>query len=121
LGRTVLLGAPVSGCDAAQGLSCLPGGRMLLGRTLALWPTLPLPDIPPGCEVGAIAGTRRLGLAMMLVSIAGENDGVVRVAETWLPGLADHITLPVSHSGMLLSSEVARQCVAFLHQGEFAR
>ena len=34
-------------------------------------------------------------------------------------GLADHLVLPVSHTGMLISATVARQCLAFLRRGRF--
>lgn len=119
LGRVVLLGSPVAGCSAARSFATYPGGEWLLGETTPLWERLPMPDIPAGREVGAIAGTSRFGLASLLVGIEGEHDGVVRVEETRLQGLADHRVLPVSHTGMLLSAEVAAQCIAFLCQGRF--
>jgi hypothetical protein len=37
-----------------------------------------------------------------------------------MPGATDHIVLPVSHLGMLLSARVARQTGTFLTQGLFA-
>ena len=95
-------------------------GRWLLGKTVPLWESLPVLSLPAGCEVGAIAGMRRIGLAQILVQLGGEHDGVVCLEETRMPGLADHRVLPVSHFGMLLSREVARQCAAFLHHGKFA-
>jgi len=49
------------------------------------------------------------------------SDGVVTVDETRLPGLSDHLVLPVSHSGMLISREVALQTAAFLRYGRFER
>lgn len=119
LGRVVLLGSPVAGCMAARRFATRPAGAWLLGATRPLWQTLPLPDVPAGREVGAIAGTRRVGLGSLLVDLEGAHDGVVRVEETRLQGLADHRVLPVSHSGMLLSAEVAAQCVAFLRDGRF--
>lgn len=124
-GRVLLLGAPVTGCESALRLSRRMHGRFLLGRTLSAWPehlrTNPPLEIPPGCETGSIAGTGHFGLGMLFVRLEGEHDGVVCVPETRPPGLADHITLQVSHSGMLLSPEVARQSIAFLRKGAFAR
>ena len=120
LGRAVLLGAPVAGCEAGRAMSGHAFGRWLLGETMPLWNAAPVPAVPVGCEVGVIAGTRRVGLGGMAVHLEGANDGVVQVEETRIPGLADHRVLPVSHSGMLLSREVARQCAAFLRQGKFA-
>ena len=48
------------------------------------------------------------------------HDGAVAVEETRLPCARDHIVLPVSHSGMLLSQAVAEQAAAFLRDGRFA-
>jgi len=48
-----------------------------------------------------------------------ENDGTVAVSETRMPGATDHIVLPVSHLGMLLSARVARETGSFLTQGRF--
>jgi hypothetical protein len=36
-----------------------------------------------------------------------------------MPGMSDHIVLPVSHLGMLLSARVARETGSFLTQGRF--
>lgn len=121
LGRAVLLGSPVAGCMAARTFATYPGGEWLLGASTPLWERLPMPDVPARCEVGAIAGTSRIGLASLLVDIEGDNDGVVRVEETRLPGLADHRVLPVSHTGMLMSGPAASQAAAFLRRGAFDR
>ncbi len=119
LGRAVLLGAPVAGCEAGRVLSGHMLGRWLLGETAPLWNAAPILAVPSGCQVGVIAGTRQVGLGRMVVQLEGANDGVVRVEETRLPGRADHRVLPVSHSGMLLSRQVARQCALFLRHGKF--
>jgi hypothetical protein len=37
-----------------------------------------------------------------------------------MPGASDHIVLPVSHLGMLMSSRVARETGLFLTQGRFS-
>ena len=63
----------------------------------------------------------RFGLGHVIGRIEEENDGSVAVAETRLSGARDHIVLPVSHSGMLFSREVARQVGHFLTHGTFAR
>lgn len=92
-----------------------------MGNSLALWQqAMPL-AIPAGCEVGSLAGTEPVGLGPLFVTLEGDNDGVVRVAETRLPGLADHLVMAVSHTGMLFEPEVARQCARFLLDGRFAR
>jgi len=43
------------------------------------------------------------------------------VSITRFPGMRDHLTLPVAHSAMLISAQVARQAAAFLHEGRFHR
>jgi hypothetical protein len=49
------------------------------------------------------------------------NDGTVAVSETRLDGATDHVTLPVTHMGLLISRNVADQIGAFLKRGEFLR
>ncbi len=140
-GRVVLLGSPVGGCQAARQFAYYPGANWLLGETAALWNALSVAEIPArspvpsgvaagaasesseqeGVEVGAIAGSEPFGLAHFFVGLQGAHDGVVRVEETRVPGLADHLVMPVSHTGMLLSDAVAAQCNAFLLNGRFSR
>ncbi len=119
LGRTVLLGSPVGGSEAGSRVAAHDFGRPLLGRSAAVWET-PQSWTLRG-EIGMIAGSDQFGLAHLFVSLPGDNDGVVTIAETRMPGLADHIVLPVSHSGMLFSGEVAAQAANFLREGEFTQ
>lgn len=49
------------------------------------------------------------------------NDGTVAVAETHLQGMEDHLCLPLSHFGLILSSSAAGQVVNFLRNGKFSR
>jgi pimeloyl-ACP methyl ester carboxylesterase len=119
-GRIVCLGSPVQGSAAARGFAGFgQGGEALLGHNRELlehgmkrW------DGPR--EVGMIAGRVPIGLGAMLAHMEGEHDGTVAVAETLLPGLADHCVVETSHTGLLLSADVARQAVHFLRHGRFA-
>ena len=121
IGRTVLLGAPAGGSQAARTLARWPGGKFMLGRSIDVWrSSKPLTPNPKSC-VGAIAGSRAIGLGAIFMSVPGPCDGVVTVAETRLQGLADHLVLPVGHSSMLISGEVARQTATFLRKGSFER
>jgi pimeloyl-ACP methyl ester carboxylesterase len=119
--RIVLLGAPVADCCAGRQLARTRWGAPLLGKSKSLWLDLPRLDVPPGVEVGAIAGTRRLGLGSLVLRLPGQSDGVVMVEETRHARLADHLVMPVAHSEMLFSRAVAAQVAAFLANGRFAR
>lgn len=121
-GRVVLLGTPVTGSYAARRLQGLPGGRTALGRSLAEWLGPRQPVSAPPRETGVIAGNMSLGMGRIVAPrLPLPNDGAVSVEETRLPGMRDHIVLPVSHSGMLVSRAVPRQICAFLRDGAFSR
>ncbi len=118
--RMVCLGSPLCGSAAATGMARLPLGATTLGRSAGL--------LRDGCppwtgqtELGVVAGDVAFGLGQMFLRYKGPSDGTVAVAETRIDGLTDHIVLPTSHTGMLLSPEVARQAGHFLAHGRFAR
>lgn len=115
----VTLGTPLNGSAAGLQFMHHDLGRLLMGSSRKLWQTFPILAVPAGIRVGQIAGTRRVGLGRFFAKLDGPNDGVVTVDETRLPGLTDHLVMPVSHTGMLFSKNVARQCLAFLRDGRF--
>jgi pimeloyl-ACP methyl ester carboxylesterase len=117
--RVVLLGSPSNDCEAVRQLLPSAHGRWLVGRALPGWNPAWGAQAAARCEVGAIAGVGRMGLGMLVVRLGGDNDGCVRVDETRIPGLRDHVVLPVTHSGMLVSGRVAAQVHAFLANGHF--
>jgi pimeloyl-ACP methyl ester carboxylesterase len=121
LGRAVLLGSPCVDSRVVDVLSRWSAGRAILGAGLAQWRRAPMAEVPAGLAVAAIAGDRPWGLGQLVARIERPHDGVVRVAETRLPGLADHLTLPATHAGLLFSREVARQAGVFLLRGRFDR
>lgn len=118
-GRIVCLGSPLRGSAAARGMASWGrGGEILLGHNRQL--------IEQGFErwdgareVGMIAGRMPLGLGSVLGHFEGEHDGTVAVAETHLPGLADHRVVESNHTSLLFSPEVARLVAEFLHVGHF--
>lgn len=121
-GRAVLLGAPLSGSRAAQGLARWPIGAALLGRTIEAEVLQPQARRWGGHrDLGIIAGDLSLGLGRLLGDLGGPNDGTVAVEETWLPGATAHIVLPISHTAMLFSADVAQQTAQFLARGHFQR
>ncbi|MGH8029353.1 MAG: esterase/lipase family protein [Arenimonas sp.] len=115
-GRVVCLGSPLAGSSSARNLAhrnlgLLSGrsGPLLRGGLQQL----------PAREVGVIAGARSLGLGRMFGRFDGLNDGTVAVWETRLPGLKEHIVLPVSHTGLIFDRRVASMVADFLEVGYF--
>jgi len=72
-------------------------------------------------DVGVIAGTVGLGFGRLITTFDGDHDGSVAVSETQLDGAKDHLVMPVSHKGLLVSPDVADQTGSFLKRGEFLR
>jgi hypothetical protein len=118
----VLLGSPLGGSRAAQGLARWPLGAAILGRNIEAEVLKPQSREWAGRrDLGIIAGDLSLGFGRLVADLGGPNDGTVTVAETQLPGATDHIILPISHTGMLFSAQVAHQAAQFLAHGRFER
>jgi pimeloyl-ACP methyl ester carboxylesterase len=120
VGRIVLLGSPVAGSRAAEQLARSGAGRALIGRALLDWRVARGAAVASRFEVGMIAGTLRFGIGGLLVRLPAPNDGVVCLDETRIPELRDHLAMPLSHSGLIVSARAARQIHAFLELGHFA-
>jgi len=73
---------------------------------------------PVKYSVGVIAGTVPLG-ALGAVVFEGPNDGKVTVESTKLDGMADHLTLPVSHTFLMNNPVVIAHTLRFLETGSF--
>ena len=117
-GKVVLLGSPLDGSIVARKSGRVPGAEKLLGKVrLAL--EQGFSAIQLDRETGMIAGSRAFGLGVLLGGPGGPGDGTVAVRETLNSGLKNHLILPVTHTGMLYSREVARQSVYFLKNGHF--
>jgi pimeloyl-ACP methyl ester carboxylesterase len=71
-------------------------------------------------DLGIIAGTEPFGVGHLLAHFDEDNDGTVAVSETRMAGATDHLTLPVSHLGMLVSARVAQEVGRFLTTGAFS-
>jgi len=119
VGRIVCLGSPLGGSRAASAIATrLPAGARLIGQNRALLQS-GIGSIPEGLQVGAVAGCVPRGLGGMLARFQCEHDGTVAVEETRVPGLADHVVVSASHSGLMFSDPAVRQTVAFLRDGWF--
>ncbi len=115
-GRIVTLGTPHQGSCIAHRLHQLAPFALGKAYPEALNGSAPLPH--PQIAWGSIAGNRPLGLGRVF-ALEGDNDGTVLLAETYIDHLADHIVLPVSHTGMVMDKEVAAQTAYFLKNGCF--
>ncbi|WP_395395714.1 alpha/beta fold hydrolase [Novosphingobium sp. BL-8A] len=126
LGRVVMLAPPHGGSEWADLLSRLRMNRMVLGpagRHLVTRRSAADEAVLSGVdfELGIIAGNRSLDPVLTRRIVSLPNDGKVSVASTRLAGMADHITLPVSHTLMVNNREVGDQVAAFIRSGRFER
>lgn len=118
VGRVVCLGTPLCGSRAADVLTRNALTALYLGRSASLlrqgcvtW--------PPGVEVGMVAGCVPRGFGALVARFEGPHDGTVSVEETRAPGLAGHVVVDASHTGLLVSRAAAAQVAAFLQAGRF--
>jgi pimeloyl-ACP methyl ester carboxylesterase len=118
-GRVVTLGTPHRPSTAAVKLARWLPGRFALGESVRQGLLGGLPPWPADRDLGSIAGTLRMGLGMVIPDIPSPNDGTVALEETRIPTLKDHVTLPVSHFGLLLSRRVFHEVDHFLKYGRF--
>ena len=125
-GRVVCLGSPLTGSRAAEILGAQEWAENIIGRSLPAgvideaaneWAS----HVCEQRDIGVIAGTVPLGFGRLFAQFDEDNDGTVAVSETRIDGARDHLVLPVSHKGMLVSSDVADQTGSFLKRGEFLR
>jgi len=115
-GRVVLLGSPLDGSAVARRMMGNRLSKPWVGRAAELLDA-GLEKLPGDLEVAAIAGTSSLGVGRLFADLDKPHDGTVTVAETEVSGLADHLELPVSHSGLVLSRAVADAIDGFLRTG----
>ena len=120
-GRAVFLGVPCVASRAAARAGAFGPLAALMGPTVAEELFAPQERRWTHARaLGVVAGNQPLGLGQFFAHFDEENDGTVAVSETRLPGATDHIVLPVSHLGMLVSAPVAHETGVFLTQGHFS-
>lgn len=118
-GRMVMLGPPNQGASLGK----LFGGGKIVGLLLGPaakqlgteWAQTELQLVTPPIEFAIIAGGMSTGGYSPLLN--GDDDFIVRVNETKLPGAADYRVLPVHHAGVRSAESVGDMTVCFLQNG----
>lgn len=118
--QVVMIGTPNNGTQIVDNFSGAQWFQLLGDTTLALgtqansFPMgLPMPDF----SAGIIAGTNSWSLADDILEQA--SDGLVPVASTKLPNMADFVSVYANHSMLRYNGKVAEQTIHFLQYGQF--
>jgi hypothetical protein len=117
--RVVCLGSPLQGSGFARLLGARRHLRWAVGRSGDLLGAGCVLPWPGKAQVGMVAGSLAFGLGPLLGALEDPGDGTVALAETRWPALNDHRIVHASHSGLLLSQEVAIEVGHFLQHGQF--
>jgi pimeloyl-ACP methyl ester carboxylesterase len=120
-GRVVFLGTPCAGSRAAGRAGRFAPIARLMGQSVAAELLQPHERRWAHARpLGIIAGRQPIGFGRLFADFTEPNDGTIAVSETRMPGATDTIVLPVSHLGLLISAQVARETGTFLTQGRFS-
>ncbi len=114
LGRAVFIAAPSTGAAMASVGARIPGALWIYGKPsqeIASGKTkeLPIPPIPFAL-IAASRGTEEGWNPL----IPGDDDGVVGVAETHLPGASSHLTLRGTHTFIMHDESAIDATLAFI-------
>lgn len=115
----LLIGSPVRGSLAGRRFGRARFGRWMMGASAACWEPR-VARWTRAAPLGVLAGSVAIGLGRMVGRLPGVNDGVVRVEETEVEGMAASMLVPQPHSWMPVSPSVARLSERFLRTGSFA-
>ena len=134
IGRCVTLGTPHLGSVCADYVWRL--APVIVGQSYIDALDGTVAPLPKHISLGVIAGNQPFGLGQLVLyyhnrKLRQQNnplldeylihDGTVYLKETKLESAADHLLLPVSHTGMLTNATVAEQTAYFLANGQFKR
>jgi pimeloyl-ACP methyl ester carboxylesterase len=120
--RIVMLGPPNQGAQIAEALGGVGLFHTVAGASASQlasqWDELEAHLATPACEFGILAGGRTAAKGYNPL-LEGDNDFVVSVQTTQLPGAADFAVLPVIHSLMMDDARVHEYTLRFLQHGYF--
>lgn len=115
----LLIGSPVRGSFVGRRFGRTRFGRWMLGQSVSCWEERNA-RWSRSAPLGVLAGSVAIGLGRMTGGrLPGVNDGVVRVEETAVEGVAASKVVPQPHSWMPVSRGVARMTETFLRTGSF--
>lgn len=118
-GRIVCLGSPLRGSRTAQVLASRRATHWVTGRSSEILCS-GVAGCVEGTGIGVIAGRMAFGIGNFVAGLPRPNDGTVAVDETRLDGIADHVEVEATHTGLLFSEAAARHTIEFLRDGRFA-
>lgn len=121
MGKVVFVGTPNHGSDVADFFSSIwllplagDTAKSLTTDQNSLPNTLPEPDY----DFGVIAGTDSYPILKYMFD--NDNDGLVSVNSTRLPGMQDFIEVDIKHDSLRSDPYVTQLIVNYLSQGKFA-
>jgi pimeloyl-ACP methyl ester carboxylesterase len=119
LGRFVMLGPPNRGAALAAALEGSQLFRMVTGQSgkqlAGTWDDLDDELSIPPCEFGIVAGIAEVTNPL----VPGNDDFIVGIEETKLPGAADFRAIPVNHAAIRNVEHVGQITLHFLEHGAF--
>ena len=115
-GKVVMLGSPVKGSALAHYMNQNKYLKYLLGKSVIKGLLGDNPGWHSKHPLSVIAGTKRLGIGMLLAGkvMQGVSDGTVNIEETRIEQSDEFHVVPHSHFSMLWSRDVAEKIKTFL-------
>lgn len=119
-----MLAPPNQGSQIVDEFGWLPGFHLLNGPACDQLGTgtesIPLQLGKVAYPVGVLAGTHSINWILSM-ALPDPDDGKVSVESTRVEGMADFMTLPVSHPFIMSDPDAIRQTLRFIEPGHFDR